>query len=689
MYSGAKQGVTGQTSEVLFVKYMILLMVVSGAFCGAQESRTLYLPHFTTKGNDWSTELAFSNSDGLPRTLQVFAFDENGTPAGNWSHDLPPNGGLYGSLQDVCPGLEAETGGLALVTDSETLSGLMKFIFLSTGGSSSLPLVENPSRNWVMPLLENSSDWTSGTAFFNTSDQANGIKLTLKSVDGITIQSVYQELQAHGKWVAMLTDLFESPIPQVTFLEVESAEPVTCFALTFAPGNHQIVAVPATETTVPVLSEEDQLLNKSFRIDIQDITAALDFYPLEGIMRGQATLDFYMLPGQSQALVHFSEHILNNRVESVILDGETLDILNEQDIQIVEFSGSAQRGLEFQRDLEPFKEHQLVIRFFKNFTIGSQAFFSDVNDITGYGNEFFFPTINRPAELARHKISFNIHDDQPYYFIGSGLVQEQSLADGQSWLLDTERQIASYTIMFFLATQDVVSLNQRTINGTEVRILTERSQAYLANEAFSILGSWLPKLEREIGPFPMQRGLSLFISSSGGGMEYFGGSITSNWALQHEVFHMYFACSTVAKTYRDSWWDEAITSWYESGPNAFPALSEAYTSSMVGGRSPISRGFDTAAYNQGAGMFEHISQHLGGREELVSFLSYLWSTYQWSPFTTQDLLQVLSRKTGLDYFNQFDQWLYTETKENQPVSILKNHQVQIPQLLTQPRQPSK
>lgn len=46
------------------------------------------------------------------------------------------------------------------------------------------------------------------------------------------------------------------------------------------------------------------------------------------------------------------------------------------------------------------------------------------------------------------------------------------------------------------------------------------------------------------------------------GMEYFGGTISGLGPLLHEVFHMYFGCSLVANTYRDSWWDEAINMWY-------------------------------------------------------------------------------------------------------------------------------
>ncbi|PIE89138.1 MAG: hypothetical protein CR997_12750 [Acidobacteria bacterium] len=651
----------------------------------SRELKTLHLPHFTTKGGNWTTEFALTNSSGESRAAEITAYDAEGDVNGTWSLSLPAMGGVQGSIEDLCPGLTAETGSLSIRTDEPTISGLMKFTYSSTGGSSSLPLIEETSNYLVLPLLENNAKWVSGFAFVNSTTQTSGLKLTLKSFEGITVQTVYRELAGHGKLVAMLDDLFNDPIPTHVFLEVESEQPLTGFALSFSDQNRQIVAVPAKVSPAFSQSAEKQLLNDTFRIDIQEIEATLDFHPNSGLMEGRAVLSFYMLPGQTKALVHLSEH-LRNRIESIRLNGESLDDQNQNDVQLIYFDGSSQPGLEFQRELSPWKKHELVMTYEKNDQAGLVAFYTDVNDIYGVGNETFWPTINRPSELARHRLTFNVHDNQPYHFIGSGLVEEQNATNGQSWTLDTERPIASYTVMFFLGAQDTFDLESRIVNGIPVNIMTSLNHVQLTQEAFNILENWLPQLEEDLGPFPMPRGLSLFITSGGGGMEYFGGSITSNWALQHEIFHMYYACSTIADTYRDSWWDEAICVWYEEGPGAFDPIVDFYSSNIVSGRSPIDVGFDTRAYYEGGEMFEHLSRTMGGREALIAFLSYTWGNYRFSPFTTQDLLRILKNYNQTDYFDEFQQWLYTDAnKAGKNASVCPYHCVQLPEAALLPR----
>ena len=85
----------------------------------------------------------------------------------------------------------------------------------------------------------------------------------------------------------------------------------------------------------------------------------------------------------------------------------------------------------------------------------------------------------------------------------------------------------------------------------------------------------------------MPRGLSVVLTQGGGGMEYYGATITSLRALRHEVFHMYYGCSTVATTYRDSWWDEAINMWYEL--SADPSFPRSTPVSAPGSWAPAPR----------------------------------------------------------------------------------------------------
>jgi hypothetical protein len=147
-------------------------------------------------------------------------------------------------------------------------------------------------------------------------------------------------------------------------------------------------------------------------------------------------------------------------------------------------------------------------------------------------------------------------------------------------------------------------------------------------------------------------------------MEYYGGTISSLRVLRHETFHMYYGCSTVALTYRDSWWDEAINMWYElSADPEFPPIDESYRSGIVGSRSPITVGFDRRAYDEGARIIQAVAEELGGRGAAVAFLRHLHATRFFDPFTTMDLAAEIQAWSGADFHERFESWLYGDTAE--------------------------
>jgi hypothetical protein len=353
-------------------------------------------------------------------------------------------------------------------------------------------------------------------------------------------------------------------------------------------------------------------------------------------------------------------------LDVVRLNGETLDAANTADVEIIQFDNTRQQAIEFKRDLSQDQDHLLELAYRLPASGNPHHFMTNVHDVHGNGNEELFPTINSPEELAHHLITFRVHSDKPYRCIGSGHVQSVpagglagSAQNIQQWTLDTEREMASYTIMFVLMPVEDTVYEERTINGVDVRAMSFIDGVPPEN-AFKILETWLPQLENDLGPFPMPRGLSLFLTLMGGGMEYYGASITSLPALEHEVFHMYYACSTVNSTFRDSWLDEAINQWYEySASGNYSAISDIYKSDIVGARSPISVGLDTRAYNEGARIIQAVAHELGSRENMIGFLRHLHTDYSFAPFTTYQFLDYLSDYAGIDMKDKFQQWLYS------------------------------
>jgi aminopeptidase N len=286
-------------------------------------------------------------------------------------------------------------------------------------------------------------------------------------------------------------------------------------------------------------------------------------------------------------------------------------------------------------------------------------FSSEVNDILGRGNETVWPTLNTPHELARHVLTFRVHDSRPFRFVGSGRTAASLDGSVQQWVLDTERAMSSYSVMFVLLPAADTQYQEWVIDTVPVRALAYTGVNVA--EAKNRLETWLPELRRRFGPFPALHGLSVFLySDSGGGMEYYGGTITSLSALRHEVVHSYFGCSVVLRTYPDTWLDEAVTQWFEQimrGVTNQP-LSTTYRGNWVGARSPVSVGFSTLAYSDGASIMQDIANRLGGTDRMTDFLRTVVQGRTFAPFTTLDFVGDLAAFSGIDLRSQFVTWLY-------------------------------
>jgi aminopeptidase N len=423
------------------------------------------------------------------------------------------------------------------------------------------------------------------------------------------------------------------------------------------PAREDPARLDVDETADRDYGEESALLNNAFRIDISEIKLTLTYHPDAATVDGNSRIRFTMRPGQKRPLVHFNPAARGQVLQYLQLDDRVWS--NPADgILVRQFEGSTQQAIEIQQDVDENSEHLLIIGYRLHFPASYPMFITQVNDIQGIGNEEIFPTINAPHEMIDHLITLQVDSATLYRCIGSGLVKKTANSAIQEWTLDSERQVASYTIMFALAPEADTLYQERMLANIPVRVIAFAGGASIA-AAFTELDSWLPQLLAEIAPFPMPRGLSIFLTNSGGGMEYYGGTITSLSALSHEVFHMYFGCSAIARTYRDSWWDEAITSWYSrSYPAYLIPINEDFQSNIVSGRSPVAIGFDTRAYYQGSQIMETLAQRLGGREAMTRFLSQVYRAHAWEPFTTMDLAGYFRDYSGIDIRDDFRSWFY-------------------------------
>ena len=649
-----------------------------------------YIPHFVQEENVWQTQISLTNPSAENMSITIQSYSSDGLAAESNIIQLNAFASFHGSIDELIPAMSISNGSLSLNSSPNKVNGIVRFVYIPNGGTTTLILNNQTSLYSIMPRLESQGIWSSGFAIFNPNDVSSNISLYLLNPEGNVLETHQVQLQAHEKLVSMLGDIFTGDLPDVTSLMVKSDQEICGFALSFGNNIQQIVAV-SLEPIDPVdILEEDKILSSTFRIDIKSIDAVLDFSPDQQKVNGVASLDFSMRPGQQKPLFHFglssftdqAGKIYNHQILSATLDGQSLDI-NTELLQIL-ISGSAQNVWEIQRTINDNLVHTLEITYefiakqghdwvFSG-TPSSGWLYSDVNDIIGEGNEIFWPTINSPEELIDHHITLRVNSDATYKCIGSGLVTSSpNKKDIQEWELSFNQAISSYTLMFILAPDADVKTVDTVVDGNNIHLMTFNTGPNL-NSAVSVLEGWLPQLRQDLGPFPMPDGFSGFITAGGGGMEYYGGSITSISALEHEVFHMYFACSVVAKTFRDSWFDEAITMWYGRIASATNStIADDFQSGMVSNRDIIQPGFDTRAYSFGARMFENLKIKLGGNDELISVLSQIHQKHLFFPFSSMDMVDYFHRYGQLDIESLFMSWLFSGGKKQTDPQMLYWH----------------
>ena len=220
-------------------------------------------------------------------------------------------------------------------------------------------------------------------------------------------------------------------------------------------GADSRLAVPAATPAaasepLPAAPTETALLDAVFRIDVERVEAAFDIYPAERRVQAQAAVTFRMRPGQSRPIIHFepARRRPGSRCgwtartsippgRATPASSRTRDRARSRS----SCSGTSPRA----------SPHRLEASYPLALADAGGRFFADVNDIDGNGNEALFPTLNVPHELARHVLVFRVHAAEPYLGVGSGLVTARAAGDVQEWVLDTEREVASYTVMFHLA----------------------------------------------------------------------------------------------------------------------------------------------------------------------------------------------------------------------------------------------
>lgn len=417
------------------------------------------------------------------------------------------------------------------------------------------------------------------------------------------------------------------------------------------------VAVRRTASPAPEAGLT-QRLAEAFRIDLRTVDVSYDYFPRRERVRGTATLTFTMRPGQDRALFHFNprrdrgQRAEQRMIKKVVLDGRPVA---PSQLRRIRTSRAAEPAFELRQRLAADTEHTLEVSWAGPKPADRPGWlFTNFDDTEGPDDEIesLWPTVSSPEEQARHRIEVRVHGARRYTALGSGTATKQ----GQTWVFDTGREVASHTVFFAAVPRREVRVSTFKASGIPVRIVSDRPPAKL-RRARGITRQTMRQLHADFGPFPMPS-MQILLTRWGSGMEYYGATRTGLGSLRHELGHMYFGAATVNRTWRDTWFDESAVVWWDERRRQRP-VPPGFTSNIAGGRSVVAPGFDESAYGAGARILDSVAQGMGGDRAMVEFLADLHARRAFAPFTTRTLIDdILAAQDQVDR-RDLERWLYT------------------------------
>jgi len=268
-------------------------------------------------------------------------------------------------------------------------------------------------------------------------------------------------------------------------------------------------------------------------------------------------------------------------------------------------------------------------------------------------------------EYDRVKMTFHVN------FIGLKTKQHIFANGVVHWTSETQAKIEfpeHFTVnsLYFHTTPvgsvKLIESTFKSVSGRDIPVSVYMAEATNATTILNNLKNYAQRtmleLEGDYGPFP-HASLIIYnasLASMGlGGMEYAGATVTNENALEHEMFHSYFARGVTPANGNAGWIDESLASWRDGGYRRLASLSG---SSSMAAHASYTRKTDTAAYGFGAqfmSLLDHKFAHKGG---LKPFMNKLLEKKLFEPLFTEDFIQEMELFYGEKVQAIFKQYVY-------------------------------
>ena len=300
--------------------------------------------------------------------------------------------------------------------------------------------------------------------------------------------------------------------------------------------------------------------------------------------------------------------------------------------------------------------HTMKIRnqISENVTLNSRqvksAFWTD--DLSDQG--FLEQYLPSNLEFDQYKMKFSVKvvgTDTAHEIFTNG---DDKLLASNEWSVEFPEYFTTSSVFFHIAPTGSfrkAAFNFRSMDGREIPVVVYGQNINGFQEKTL---STLTELEKDYGPFPHQK--VVIYGAGSGGMEYCGATMTSLWALDHELTHSYFARGVMPAVGNAGWIDEAIASWRDAG-YAQSSLSALSTSQMAG-HSAYMRETDQDAYTKGAKFMGYMDKLFTDKGGFKKFLRDLFERRVHTTILTPEFQHDIELFFNQTLNGEFNKYIY-------------------------------
>ncbi len=293
------------------------------------------------------------------------------------------------------------------------------------------------------------------------------------------------------------------------------------------------------------------------------------------------------------------------------------------------------------------------------------------------GAPTWFPCNDHPSDKASYRIRFET--DAAYTVVANGELLEHRVVGGQGvWVYEQREPTASY-----LLTVQIGRYARRrfAFDGVDCAVFFPRLLDRAVRADFSALPRMLGVFEERFGPYPFQQysvvvtpdeldipleaqGLAVF------GSNHIDGRGGEERLIAHELAHQWFGNSVGVARWQDIWLNEGFCCYAEwlwsdaAGKETVDVLARRHHAQvsllpadlLIGDPGPMDM-FDDRLYKRGA-LTLHALRLSIGDDEFFEVLRAWTDVHRHGTVTTADFIDLVDARTGADFGEFFEAWLY-------------------------------